>query len=368
MTSFGPIPAAFLPRPAMLRPAMLRAAVLLAPLVLTTGTHRLRAADDPRPTTATVIARIGNLPIYRSELDIALRRAGADQIRSPEQSLRLEAEALEQLVNERLLKKVIEAEKIEVDADEVSTVMVRMRSELTDRKIPFEAFLAQSGRDEQSLRSQIELELALNKLLTPQLTSDALAAMFAKYRRELDGTRVRASHIVLRPDPARGADAVPEMMRRATAIRRQILQGTITFAEAAKKYSVGPSRRQGGDVGYFPRNGGLNEDFAREAFALAKGELSKPFVTPFGVHVVVVTGIEPGNVTAGSLRPQLEKLVVQQAIRGLLENGRKSTPVTYAPGVAHFDGPPPATADSGQLKQRPIVVATPAEAAASAGE
>jgi hypothetical protein len=80
----------------MLRRSMLRAVVLLAPLVLTAGTHRLRAADDPRPPTATVIARIGNLPIYRSELDVALRRAGAERIRSPEQSLRLEAEALEQ--------------------------------------------------------------------------------------------------------------------------------------------------------------------------------------------------------------------------------------------------------------------------------
>ena len=191
--------------------------------------------------------------------------------------------------------------------------------------------------------------------------------MFAKHRRELDGTRLRASHIILRPDPARGADAVPEMMRQAAAIRRQILQGTITFADAAKKYSVGPSRRQGGDVGYFPRQGGMHEDFARETFALAKGELSKPFVTPFGVHVVTVTGIEPGNISAGAVRPQLEKMIVQQAIRGLLESGRQSTPVTYAPGVAHFEELPPEAA-GGSPSQRRIVVAKAAEAAQATAE
>lgn len=362
LTNFGPRRAVILPLPSSLRAAALTAALLLA-----TGTAALHAADDPRPATATVIARIGNTPIYRSELDAALRRVGAERIRSPEELLRLEAEALEQLVNERLLRQVIEAEKIKVDADEVSTVMVRMRSELSDRKIPFDRFLAQAGRDEQSLRGQIELELALNKLLAPQLTSDGLAAIFAKHRRELDGTRLRASHIILRPNPARGADAVPEMIRQAAAIRRQILQGTITFAEAAKKYSVGPSRHQGGDVGYFPRQGGMHEDFARETFALAKGEMSQPFMTPFGVHVVTVTGIEPGNISAGAVRPQLEKLVVQQAIRGLLENGHKSTPVTYAPAVAHFEELSPA-APGGGPSQRRIVVVAPAEAAAAAAK
>lgn len=329
-----------------------------------------RAADESPPRAAgdetagfpdNVVARIDQLLIERSELEVAVQRVGGQQLREPEQRLRLEAEVLEQLVNERLLRQAVAAEKITVDADEVAKFMVRMRSELTDRGVPFDAFLAQTGRDEESLRSQIELDLSLNKMLAPQLTSDALAAMFATHRRELDGTRLRVSHIILRPDPARGADVVPELMRKAEMIRRSILQGTITFADAAKKHSAGPSRRQGGDVGYFPRQGTMHEDFAREAFALAKGELSKPFATPFGVHVVTVTGIEPGNMTAARVRPQLEKLIVQESIRDMVARGRKATPITYAPGVAHFDGSPAesATVVGGQ-PQRRVVVVSPA--------
>lgn len=295
-------------------------------------------ADAPR--LESVVARVGKVPVYRSEFEAALKRIGISRVPSAEQRLRLEAELLEQLVNERLLQQVVAAEKITVDEDEVSKIVVRMRSQLSDRRIELDTFLEQNGRDEQSLREQVKLELALKKMLAAELTTDALTAAFEKHRREIDGTRIRASHIVLRPDPARGADALPELLRKAETIRREILKGTTSFADAARKHSAGPSRRQGGDVGYFPRHGLMHEDFAREAFALSKGDVSKPFATPSGVHILTVTSVEPGNGSAEGLRPQLEKLVVQQVIRGLLERGRSSTQITYSSGVAHFDGQP----------------------------
>ena len=303
-------------------------------------------ADEPaavgieEPVRDSVVARVGKIPVYRSEFEAALKRIGIARVPSAEQRQRLEAELLEQLVNERLLQQVVVAEKIAVDEDEVSQIVVRMRSQLSDRRIEFDTFLAHNGRDEQSLREQVKLELALKKMLAAELTSEALAAAFEKHRREIDGTRLRASHIVLRPDPARGADALPALIRKADEIRREILKGTISFADAARRHSAGPSRRQGGDIGYFPRHGIMHEDFAREAFALAKGDVSKPFATPSGVHILMVTGVEPGNGSAEGLRPQVEKLVVQQAIRGLLERGRSTTQITYSSGVAHFDGQP----------------------------
>ena len=139
------------------------------------------------------------------------------------------------MVDERLLKQRIAKEKIVANKEQVTALVQQMRSQLADRNIPLEAFLSQSGRDEASLRSQIELELALEKLVAPRVTKAALESLFADRRRELDGTRLRASHIVLRPDLARGADAMAEMIRKADAIRREILTGAITFEEAAKK-------------------------------------------------------------------------------------------------------------------------------------
>lgn len=299
--------------------------------------------DEAQASAAgsSIAITVGDTPIFQSEVDTAVRRAAQGRSLDPEWQTRLAAETVEQLVDERLLRREINARQITVDEDEVTEIVTRMRGQLADRRIAMETFLAQSGRDETSLRNQIRLELALNKLLLPQLTSAALEAAFAKHRRELDGTLVRASHIVLRPDPGRGAEALADLERRAARLRTDILQGTISFADAALKHSAGPSRRQGGDVGFFPRHGVMDEEFARQAFAMAKGEISKPVATPFGVHLVRVTDLKPGEGRPETLRPQLEKLVVQDAIREIVSRGRQATPITYAPGVPHFGAADP---------------------------
>lgn len=330
----------------------------LAAAVAAGFSARCAAADGdssaPAAVGASIAVKVGDTPIFLSEVEAAVRRVAQGRFLDPERQARLTAETVEQLVDERLLRREVEARQIMVDEDEVTEIVTRMRGQLADRQIPIETFLAQSGRDETSLRNQIRLEIALNKMLLPQLTSAALEAAFAKHRRDLDGTLVRASHIVLRPDPGRGADALAELERRAARVRSEILQGTTSFADAALEHSAGPSRRQGGDLGYFPRHGVMDEEFARRAFALAKGELSQPFVTPFGVHLVRVTDLKPGDTRPETLRPQLEKLVVQDLIREIVSRGRQTTPIDYAPGIAHF-----AAGADGSPADRRVVVAEP---------
>lgn len=331
--------------------------IVLGGLLAALAAPALRGEEPPAAAAAagtSVAIRVDDSPIFQSELEAAVSRAAQGRVLEPAAKLRLTAETVEQLVDERLLRREVDAQQVTVDEDEVTEVVSRMRSQLSQRNVSLETFLAQSGRDEASLRSQIRLEAALNKILLPKLTSDALEAAFAKHRRDIDGTLVRASHIVLRPDPGRGPDAIQDLERRAARIRTEILQGAVSFAEAARRHSAGPSRRQGGDIGYFPRRGALDEEFVRQAFALAKGEMSKPFPTAFGVHLVIVTDVKPGDARPDTLRPQLEKLVVQDAIREILARGRESTPIDYAPGVPRFE----TDADRGRPGRR-VVVAEP---------
>jgi parvulin-like peptidyl-prolyl isomerase len=91
--------------------------------------------------------------------------------------------------------------------------------------------------------------------------------------------------------------------------------------------------------------------FAGQAYGLAKGGVSAPFVTPFGVHILTVTGVEPGRVGVEAVRPRLEKLMATQIVRGLVAEGRRQTAVTFAAGVAHLD---PATAGR-PVDGRPVV-------------
>ena len=66
------------------------------------------------------------------------------------------------------------------------------------------------------------------------------------------------------------------------------LEDGAEFAEAARKYSVGPSAPKGGELGYI-RRAQVVPEFAEAAFDLDDGEISDPVKTQFGWHVILVT-------------------------------------------------------------------------------
>jgi peptidyl-prolyl cis-trans isomerase C len=86
---------------------------------------------------------------------------------------------------------------------------------------------------------------------------------------------VRARHILVEsPDKARD-------------LFEKIAHGS-DFAALAKQYSMDPgSKDQGGELGFFGR-GQMVPQFEEAAFKLKRGEVSEPFQTQFGWHLVRV--------------------------------------------------------------------------------
>src|SRR5439155_22792280 len=52
---------------------------------------------------------------------------------------------------------------------------------------------------------------------------------------------------------------------------------------------VCPSKKDGGDLNFFPRAGAMVEPFAKAAFALKPYEMTDVVVTEFGYHLILVT-------------------------------------------------------------------------------
>ncbi len=95
--------------------------------------------------------------------------------------------------------------------------------------------------------------------------------------------KVRASHILLKTE---GKDE-KTVLKRIQDIRRDILSGKLSFDEAAKKYSEGPSASRGGHLGIFAR-GRMVKPFEDVAFSLEPGVVSEPVKTRFGYHLILV--------------------------------------------------------------------------------
>src|SRR5207302_8888968 len=67
------------------------------------------------------------------------------------------------------------------------------------------------------------------------------------------------------------------------------------FAAYAKEYSVCASKRDGGDLNYFPRAGAMVEPFAKAAFELKPFQMSDVVATEFGYHLILVTDRKQGT-------------------------------------------------------------------------
>lgn len=273
-----------------------------------------------------VAATVNGEPIYVSQVDAMITSLQRQRKIEPQQMPRARAEALRQLVERRQMAIGLLRDGAYVTAAQIDKELDKFRAQATARGMSLERFLNRGQLTVEALRYDLAWKLGSQKYIEQNL-ADALEGYFKEHHREFDGTELRASHILLRPVSFNEPQSAVE--QRAKALRDDIEAGKITFEDAALKYSAGPSRLEKGDLGYFPRLGVMQEEFAKAAFALKPGELSQPVATPFGVHLIRVTDSKPGSRQWTQAVEQLKAPTSLHLFAQLLKKEQADTKVEY---------------------------------------
>ncbi len=216
-------------------------------------------------------------------------------------------DALERLVEQKLIIQVGREKEIKVEDKEIYG---RRHAMMAQEGLSEEDFLAMIKREGMSLERYNEVmeeQIVAQKLFDMEVRSRVQLSEKAikKYYENNKGLfttpkKLRVRHILLTVPPEEPDDALNGALSKISAIRRKITEEGLDFAEAARKYSEGPSGPDGGNLGEIGR-GQMVESFDAAAFSLDTGEISEPVRTKFGFHIIKVD-----SVIGGKQRPLVE--------------------------------------------------------------
>ncbi len=309
-------------------------------VLLLAGTARLLAADAGAPLTVgskpVLVAKVGGEEIFDQEVDLSLLEVVQARPVPKEMLPRLRAEMLANLIDRRLIVSYLDEHKLAASKEEMDLFVNQITKNLSEKKSTFKDYLASLKVSEAEFRSKMSFQVGWDKYLKENISEDTLYEYYKAHKREYDGTEVRASHILFRPAGPIEPEVMERAKKQAAEIRTQIEKGEISFSDAAKKYSVGPSRFEGGDLNFFPRHGVMLEPFAAAAFALEKGQISPPVQTTFGIHLIYVTDIKPGKLNWDNVKNELRVPFAQELFDKIAAEQAKTIKVEYTGAMPHY--------------------------------
>lgn len=269
------------------------AAVVLLALFFCFSTGRATAQDDDSFVVDEIIAKVDNYIVLKSEVD----RMYQDYLtngNAPSQQARCEILAL-------ITRNKLMLAKAEIDSVLVLDAEVDLN---TQRRM--DIILAQSGRSPEELeeiygktleqirselRDQIREQMIVQKM-EEEITADLsvtpaeVKRFFNRFHRDslpYFSASVEVAQIVKEAETSEEQKAATR--NQLLGIRTRILDGE-DFATLARKHSDDPSvLGNNGEMGWVGR-GRMVPEYEAMAFRLKPGEVSMPFESPFGMHIM----------------------------------------------------------------------------------
>ena len=183
------------------------------------------------------------------------------------------------------------------------------------------------------------------KFLAEKVTDDAVKNFYESNRARYEEKKVHVAHILVRTNKAMSDTERQAKLTTAQQIHSKLKSGA-DFAELAASDSEDKiSGKKGGDLGWL-EDGSIDPRFSKKVFELKEGEISEPFETAFGFHVVKVlegekTISRPFQAVAGDIRHELRNKAKQAELERLKSKLNISKKDAYAPAASAVPAPRP---------------------------
>jgi peptidyl-prolyl cis-trans isomerase C len=278
------------------RPAAI-AALLLA---LVAG---CRPGDGSGPRVDAV-AVVNGEPVPRAALERELQQLRVTGAEGADAGLLRQA-ALEDLVTRTLLLQQARQKGVVAPPEKVERAFLALRAEYPGTA--FDDLLAQERLSVAELKGRLRDQLTVERLFleeafpSVQVGDDEVDAWYADHPSETEmPERVHAQQIVVRT------------REEAVRVRDEVRRKPQAFADVARRASIGPEGKSGGDLGWFGRGQGMPEVFDA-CFKLPPGGVSDVVPSPFGFHVFKTLEKRPASRRSlAEARPAIQQRLLRE--------------------------------------------------------
>ena len=215
--------------------------------------------------------------------------------------------------------------------------------------------------DEQSLRDELFEILRQNELSSRmkakiveniEVTPEEVKQFFNKIPKDelpTIGTELEIAQIVIEPKAPQSE--VDKVISQLKEIKKDIVENGASFSTKAILYSA--DRATGGKELTFNRRSSFAKEFKDVAFSLQEGEISDPFKTDFGWHILQVVKIRGKEVSVRHILmvPQIPDASLEEAKKKINDIREKiiNKEFTFAEAAKNFSDEKETKEDGGQL-------------------
>lgn len=297
------------------------------------------SAQAPGMESGKPAASVNGEIITMGQLEAALKQAGPSALALPE-SLRKQQKqvALSGLIDEVLLQQFLKQNTPPIDPKELNNHMANLAASLQRQKKTVADFCRERNQTLEQLKASVAAVLQWNAYAASRISEQQVEQYYRDNKDMFDKVLVHAAEIMLHVPAQAGQTARAEAKARLAKLREEIVANKRDFALAAKEFSQGPTKDQGGDLDWFPHIklkgvSMLPEPLLDAAFSLQPGQISDVIDSEFGVHILKVIDRKPGEPSDfNKIKEEVRQLCIEEMQQEVLEQLRQSAKIeNYLP-------------------------------------